>query len=233
MLAYGEDVHRVTVAHVKLAAHDTQGVAIPQPWWRRWCRVLDSIAHACAERPSKRCRGFRWWSEPYECDQQNAARPGPAPGQGHCYCRRRVPACRGTAVLPGFAHTSAQQPALRRARPMLLFLAGAMLALVIGASWWAAQRAAPASSAMDASAIVAAAPTALAAPVPPASLQPAASAPVAAEPALPLVASAVKCPRCCAAANRGSKPHPSACTSGPLRPSIASRSHWACVWIRR
>lgn len=36
MLAYGEDVHRVTVAHVTLAAQDTQGIVWPQPWWRRW-----------------------------------------------------------------------------------------------------------------------------------------------------------------------------------------------------
>ena len=36
MLAYGEDVHRVTVAHVALAAQDTPGVVLPLPWWRRW-----------------------------------------------------------------------------------------------------------------------------------------------------------------------------------------------------
>ncbi len=36
MLAYGEDVHRVTVAHVVLAAQDTPGVVLPLPWWRRW-----------------------------------------------------------------------------------------------------------------------------------------------------------------------------------------------------
>jgi MSHA biogenesis protein MshM len=36
MLAYGEDVHRVTVTHVALAAQDTPGVALPLPWWRRW-----------------------------------------------------------------------------------------------------------------------------------------------------------------------------------------------------
>jgi MSHA biogenesis protein MshM len=35
MLAYGEDVHRVTPAHVQLAAQDTPGVARPLPWWRR------------------------------------------------------------------------------------------------------------------------------------------------------------------------------------------------------
>ena len=36
MLAYGEDVHRVSVAHVTLAAHDTHGIALSRPWWRRW-----------------------------------------------------------------------------------------------------------------------------------------------------------------------------------------------------
>lgn len=36
MLAYGEDVHRVTATHVRLAAQDTNGIAPPQPWWRRW-----------------------------------------------------------------------------------------------------------------------------------------------------------------------------------------------------
>jgi MSHA biogenesis protein MshM len=40
MLAYGEDVHRVTVAHVMLAAHDTHGIVLPQPWWRRWGAFL-------------------------------------------------------------------------------------------------------------------------------------------------------------------------------------------------
>jgi len=35
MLAYGENVHRVTTAHVKLAASDTPGVVPQRPWWRR------------------------------------------------------------------------------------------------------------------------------------------------------------------------------------------------------
>jgi MSHA biogenesis protein MshM len=35
MLAYGEDVHRITVTHVNLAALDTPGVAPRLPWWRR------------------------------------------------------------------------------------------------------------------------------------------------------------------------------------------------------
>ena len=36
MLAYGEDIQRVTVAHVHLAAKDTPGVAVRAPWWSRW-----------------------------------------------------------------------------------------------------------------------------------------------------------------------------------------------------
>ena len=35
MLAYGEDQHRVTAAHVRLAARDTPGVWGRPPWWRR------------------------------------------------------------------------------------------------------------------------------------------------------------------------------------------------------
>lgn len=35
MLAYGEDVHRVTPLHVRLAARDTPGVTKPPSWWRR------------------------------------------------------------------------------------------------------------------------------------------------------------------------------------------------------
>lgn len=35
MLAFGENVHRVTLAHVKLAAHDTPGIVRRLPWWRR------------------------------------------------------------------------------------------------------------------------------------------------------------------------------------------------------
>ena len=36
MLAFGENVHRVTLAHVQLAARDTPGVQPPVAWWRRW-----------------------------------------------------------------------------------------------------------------------------------------------------------------------------------------------------
>src|SRR3990167_8560212 len=35
MLAYGEDRHRVTAAHVRMAARDTPGVARLPPWWPR------------------------------------------------------------------------------------------------------------------------------------------------------------------------------------------------------
>jgi MSHA biogenesis protein MshM len=40
MLAEGEDVHRVTAAHVDLAAADTSGVAQQLPWYRRWVQAL-------------------------------------------------------------------------------------------------------------------------------------------------------------------------------------------------
>ena len=41
MLAYGEDVHRVTLVHVQLAAQDTPGVVVPMPWWRRaWASLV-------------------------------------------------------------------------------------------------------------------------------------------------------------------------------------------------
>lgn len=36
MLAFGENVHRVTQAHVQLAAKDTPGVRSRASWWRRW-----------------------------------------------------------------------------------------------------------------------------------------------------------------------------------------------------
>lgn len=35
MLAYGENLHRVSAAHVRLAVADTPGIAAPRPWWRR------------------------------------------------------------------------------------------------------------------------------------------------------------------------------------------------------
>ena len=85
-----------------------------------------------------------------------------APGRG-------LPA--GTAVLADFAQpVSAQGASPRRARPALLVLACAVLALVVFASWVAAQRAAPAQP-VDL-APKASAPTVVAAP------EPVASAPV-------------------------------------------------------
>jgi len=36
MLAYGEDVQTVSLAYVRLAAADTDGVHLPLRWWRRW-----------------------------------------------------------------------------------------------------------------------------------------------------------------------------------------------------
>ena len=38
MLAYGENVHRVSHAHVRLAAKDTPGVVPRLPWWKRLWR---------------------------------------------------------------------------------------------------------------------------------------------------------------------------------------------------
>lgn len=35
MLAYGENAHRVSAAHVRLAANDTPGIPTRAPWWRR------------------------------------------------------------------------------------------------------------------------------------------------------------------------------------------------------
>ena len=40
MLAYGENVHRVTPAHVRLAADDTPGVLATRSGWRAWLRRL-------------------------------------------------------------------------------------------------------------------------------------------------------------------------------------------------
>lgn len=38
MLAYGENTHRVTLAHVRLAALDTPGIKVALPWWSMWSR---------------------------------------------------------------------------------------------------------------------------------------------------------------------------------------------------
>jgi MSHA biogenesis protein MshM len=39
MLAYGEGVHRITAAHLRLAAKDTPGIVVRSRWagfWARW-----------------------------------------------------------------------------------------------------------------------------------------------------------------------------------------------------
>ena len=56
MLAYGEDVHRVTRAHVHLAAKDTPGVVQRRPWWRRlwpshWGRDAVRVSSAALTEP--------------------------------------------------------------------------------------------------------------------------------------------------------------------------------------
>jgi MSHA biogenesis protein MshM len=48
MLAYGEDVRRVTTAHVHLSARDTPGVAQRMPWWTG-LRSLWGIYHPAAD----------------------------------------------------------------------------------------------------------------------------------------------------------------------------------------
>ncbi|MBC7704983.1 MAG: hypothetical protein H7274_13700 [Rhodoferax sp.] len=59
MLAYGENVHRVSVAHVRLAARDTPGVVVHRPWWRRlWSgrtalRPLVSLSDSDLRTPAR------------------------------------------------------------------------------------------------------------------------------------------------------------------------------------
>ena len=90
----------------------------------------------------------------------------------------------GTAVPADFARASSSPgESPRRGRPVLLVGAGAVLALVIGASWWAAQRAGPSTS------IVASAPV-----VQPTAAASAASAPVVALPPTPAPSEAVPVP---------------------------------------
>ena len=91
----------------------------------------------------------------------------------------------GTAALAGFAQPASTSGArLRRARPVGLVLAFMGLALVLGASWWAAQRAAPSAPVRDAVATVAEVPVqvpaqpAVSAPTPVAAVS-VASAPIA------------------------------------------------------
>ena len=40
LLAFGENVHRVTAAHVQLAVRDTPGIAVRPAWWHRMGRAL-------------------------------------------------------------------------------------------------------------------------------------------------------------------------------------------------
>jgi MSHA biogenesis protein MshM len=60
MLAYGEDVQRVTVAHVRLAAKDTPGVIAHTPWWlwlRPTWRPSDQDRQTIAQRRAPRAQG--------------------------------------------------------------------------------------------------------------------------------------------------------------------------------
>jgi len=50
LLAFGENVHRVTPSHVRLAAKDTPGARPPQPWWlrawkKRWAGPVRKLRH--------------------------------------------------------------------------------------------------------------------------------------------------------------------------------------------
>ena len=112
-----------------------------------------------------------------DLDQRQAKATTPSTSHGG------LPA--GTAALAGFAQpasTSGARP--RRARPVGLVLAFMGLALVLGASWWAAQRAAPSAPVRDAVATVAEVPVqvpaqpAVSAPTPVAAVS-VASAPIA------------------------------------------------------
>lgn len=55
MLAYGENEHRVTVRHVRMAAADTPGVLAPLPWWAsrwsNWTRVWRSKRPSATKAP--------------------------------------------------------------------------------------------------------------------------------------------------------------------------------------
>lgn len=55
MLAYGENEHRVTVRHVRMAAADTPGVLAPLPWWAsrwsNWTRVWRSKRPGATKAP--------------------------------------------------------------------------------------------------------------------------------------------------------------------------------------
>lgn len=61
MLAYGENVHRVHVGHVRLAANDTPGVVLRLPWWRRlwsgrWSKRSGAMLASAALSESIRSR---------------------------------------------------------------------------------------------------------------------------------------------------------------------------------
>jgi hypothetical protein len=53
MLAYGENVHRVTERHVRLAAQDTPGVRVPESLWTLCKNSLLGL-HGTGLRPGHR-----------------------------------------------------------------------------------------------------------------------------------------------------------------------------------
>jgi MSHA biogenesis protein MshM len=59
MLAYGENEHRVNVAHVRLAAADTPGVYAPLPWWLRWTDLWQGRRGAATGSPVRRFKNGR------------------------------------------------------------------------------------------------------------------------------------------------------------------------------
>lgn len=114
-----------------------------------------------------------------DLDQRQAKASAPHAPQGSLQS--------GTAVLADFAKASPTPGA--RQRPVLLVVACAVLALVMGASWWAAQRAAPSTPTFEArvqpAALVASAASAPAPNQPPIPVQPEVAAmpvPVASSP---------------------------------------------------
>jgi MSHA biogenesis protein MshM len=60
MLAYGEDVHRVTSRHVALAVADTPSAALPQPWWKFWATPWNRTGTA-----NSRLRAAKHASDPW------------------------------------------------------------------------------------------------------------------------------------------------------------------------
>jgi MSHA biogenesis protein MshM len=54
MLAYGENVVRINVRHVRMAAADTPGVQAPRSWWLRWAgRWLRKNPRLARARPAQ------------------------------------------------------------------------------------------------------------------------------------------------------------------------------------